>query len=50
MARKLSRQNRYPLSRVKPDPRAWVSRADSGANPTMHTAAGRMATPARSGE
>ena len=50
MVRKLSRQNRYPLSRVKPDPRAWVSRADSGANPTMHTAAGRMATPARSGE
>ncbi len=50
MVRKLSRQNRYPLSSVKPDPRAWVSRADSGANATMHTAAGRIARPALSGE
>jgi hypothetical protein len=50
MVTKLSRQNRYPPSSVKPDPRARVSRADSGANATMHTAAGRMASPARSGE
>jgi hypothetical protein len=50
MVRKLSRQNRYPLSSVKPDPRAWVSRADSGANATMHAAAGRIARPALSGE
>jgi hypothetical protein len=50
MVRKLSRQNVYPASSVKPDPRACTRRADSGANPTRHTAAGSTASPEPSAE
>ena len=50
MVRKLSRQHRYPASRVNPDPLAWVSRADTGAQTTRPTAAGSTASPAVSAE